>query len=262
MIYINKNINLVLQGGGIKGLAYIGALRYLEENYYQINYVSGSSVGAIIATLISAGYDSYELEDIVNSISYKNFATRNNLKEIIKKQGIHSIKDLENYIEKLLLNKGKRTFKDFKIGNNYKIIIITTSMQFKRIFVLPYDLRLLNIDPDSFPLSKAVAMSASMPLFYEPYILNGYKFYDGGLSDNYPSWCFSKAIALKLTKENKTLSSIKEKVFGSIKNNNEITEILIDTTGFKATDFKKGMDNRYVLYNRGYLSLKNYLEKR
>lgn len=261
MINIKKDINLVLQGGGIKGLAYVGALRYLEENNYNINYIAGSSVGAIIGSLICAGYDSYELEDIINKLSYKDLASKNKLRETFKNQGLHSIKDLEMYVDRLLLSKGKRVFGDFKVGNNYKIIIITTSLQFKRIFVLPYDLKMLNINPDSFPVSKAVAMSASMPFFYEPYILNGYKFYDGGVSDNYPKWCFSNALALKLSQENKTVKLIKNKIFGSIDNNNEITEVLIQTNDFKTTDFKKGLLNKYTLYNRGYLALKNYLEK-
>lgn len=258
---MKKNINLVLQGGGIKGLAYVGALRYLEENNYTIDYISGSSVGAIIGGLISAGYDSYELESIINNISYDALASKNNITEALKKQGLHSIKKLEKYIDYLLIKKNKRLFGDFKVGNNYKIIIIATSINFKRIFVLPYDLKLLNINPDSFPVSKAIAMSASMPFFYEPYILNGYKFYDGGVSDNYPTWCFSNALALKLSNENKAIKNMKYRIFGSINNKGAINEILIDTKEFKSTDFKKGLVNKYVLYNKGYYALKNYLEK-
>ena len=66
----NKEINLVLQGGGVKGLAYIGALRCLEENNYVIKNIAGSSIGSVIGALIIAGYNSYELESIVNSIDY------------------------------------------------------------------------------------------------------------------------------------------------------------------------------------------------
>ena len=258
---MNKSINLVLQGGGIKGLAYVGAPRYLEENNYTINYISGSSVGAIIGGLVSAGYDSYELETIINGLSYNALASKNNISDTLRKRGLHSIRKLEKYIDYLLIKKNKRLFGDFKVGNNYKIIIISTSINFKRIFVLPYDLKLLNINPDSFPVSKAIAMSASMPLFYEPYILNGYKFYDGGVSDNYPTWCFSNALALKLSNENKTIKKIKNRIFGSINNKSSIKEIFIDTKEFKSTDLKKGLVNKYVLYNKGYYALKNYLEK-
>lgn len=78
---LKKNINLVLQGGGIKGLAYIGALRYLEENNININYIAGSSVGAIIGSLIACGYDSYELEDIINNISINTLIKELSTKE-------------------------------------------------------------------------------------------------------------------------------------------------------------------------------------
>lgn len=259
---MHKQINLVLQGGGIKGLVYIGALRYLEEQNYEVNYISGSSVGAVIGSLIAAGYDSYELEDIVNNMPLDILINKNNLKDSLRKKGLNSIEGLENYVDNLLIKKGKRVFNDFKIGNNYKIIIISTSINFKRIFVLPYDLKLLNINPDSFPVAKAVAMSASMPLFYEPYKINGYAFYDGGVSDNYPKWCFSNALALKVSQEKKIITNLKTKVFGFINNPNTIKEVYIDTSDYKAIDFKKGLHNKYVLYNRGYYTIKNYLEKK
>ena len=66
---MNKKINLILQGGGIKGLAYIGALRYLEEKNYQIEYISGTSIGAILGALVASGYNSYELENIIDNIA-------------------------------------------------------------------------------------------------------------------------------------------------------------------------------------------------
>ena len=257
---INNNINLVLQGGGIKGLSYIGALRYLEENNIKIDYIAGSSVGAIIGSLIACGYDSYELEDIINNISINTLIKELSPKEKIKNKGLYSIKNLEEYLEKLLLKKNKRVFSDIKIGNNYKAIFITTSLKHKRIFVLPYDLKYLNINPDTFPIAKAVAMSASIPLFYEPYKLNNNLFIDGGISDNYPKWCFSKALALKVSEENKIIKKIKNNIFGSINNPNNIIDAYIDTNGYKSIDFLKGLKNRYDLYNRGYVSLKKYFE--
>jgi len=257
---INNNINLVLQGGGIKGLAYIGALRYLEENNIKIDYIAGSSVGAILGSLIACGYDSYELENIINTISINTLIKELSFKEKVKNKGMYSIENLEQYLEKLLLKKNKRVFSDIKIGNNYKAIFITTSLKHKRIFVLPYDLKYLNINPDTFPIAKAAAMSASIPLFYEPYKLNNNLFIDGGISDNYPKWCFSKALALKVSEENKIIKNIKNNIFGSINNPNNILDIYIDTKGYKSTDFLKGLNNRYDLYDRGYSTLKKYFQ--
>lgn len=252
----NKNINLVLQGGGIKGLSYIGAYRYLEENNYKINYIAGSSVGAIIGCLIACGYNSYELEEIINNLNPNIFLYKNNN---YKNFGLYSLEKVEEYLEMLLYKKNKRTFSDIKIGNNYKAIFITTSFKYKKIFVLPYDLRQLNINPDTFPIAKAAVMSACIPFFYHPYVINNNKFYDGGVSDNYPKWCFSNAIALKVGEENKIVDKLKEKIFGKINNNNQVIEININTSNYKATDFIKGFKNKYDLYNRGYYAIKYQL---
>ncbi len=255
-----KNINLILQGGGVKGLAYIGALRFLEENGYTIDYIAGSSVGAIIGALVACGYNSYELEDIINNIPIDIFLQKKEAKEQLKTKGIYSLEKLEKYLENLLLLKNKRTFSDIKIGNNYKTIFMATSLKNKKIFVLPYDLRLLNINPDTFPIAKAAMMSASIPLFYGAYNINNNYFYDGGVSDNYPKWCFSNAVALKIAEENKIIKSIQKKLFGSINNPSAIYEIYINTNGYHSTDFKKAFNNKYDLYNRGYYAAKNGLK--
>ena len=256
----NKEINLVLQGGGVKGLAYIGALRCFEEYNYTIKNIAGSSIGAVIGALIIAGYNSYELENIINSIDYNIFKKKNTFQEMIKTKGFFSLKHLEKYLSNLLMNKNIKYFKDIKIGNYYKAIFICTSFKYKRIFVLPYDLKLLNINPDTFPIAKAVIMSCSIPLFYESYNLNNNYFYDGGISDNFPLWCFNNAIALKVSKENKYHKILKQSVFGKIENNNQIKEIYIDTKEYKTTDFKTGFIKKYDLYKKGYISVKNCLK--
>ena len=107
----NKEINLVLQGGGVKGLAYIGALRCLEENNYVIKNIAGSSIGSVIGALIIAGYNSYELESIVNSIDYKMFTQRNTFQNFVKTKGVFSLKYLEKYLSNLLQEKNITYFK-------------------------------------------------------------------------------------------------------------------------------------------------------
>lgn len=256
-----KSINLILQGGGIKGISYIGALRCFEQYGYKIKNVAGSSVGAIIGALIIAGYTSIELEQIIRNIDYELLIGKSNISEKIKKGGIHSNKKLELFIENLLLKKGIKYFSDIKVGNNYKAIFITTSLKHQRIFVLPYDLKLININPDYFSVSKAVMMSASIPFFYEKFKVNNYTFYDGGMSDNYPKWCFNTGFALKVSNENSFIKKIRQTIFGKIDKNNYIHEIFIDTKDYKSIDFKKGLNNINDLILRGYFSTYNYLNE-
>lgn len=245
------NINLILQGGGIKGLAYIGSLRYFEENNIQIDYISSSSVGAVFGCLICAGYNSYEIEDIINDININILKPKRRIKESFKNKGMYSVEEIEKLLDRLLIAKGKKYFKDLKIGNNYKLIIMATMVKNHSLFVLPYDLVKLNINPDSFPIAKAVAMSISVPLIYEPYKINNISFYDGGLIDNYPIWCFENAVALRICNDYNFFNSFKRN-----NRNNKIKEIQIDTRGFKAFEFKKGLENKEELFKRGYEALK------
>ncbi len=263
---MNKPLNIIFQGGGIKGLSYIGALRYLDEQNIKIGNVAGTSVGAIISSLIAAGYDSYELEDIINHLPLSILLPpkkENKVRSMLYNKGLYSMNQLEKYLDNLLIMKNKRYFSDFKVGNNYKVIFITTCLKLRKIFVLPHDLSLIGIDPDDFQIAKAACMSACLPLVYEPYNINGYVFLDGGISDNFPIWCYPSSLALQVTNENHFENYIKKKIFKSHKSFNDANihhenVVKIDTKEFKAIDFSKGLKKRYLLYNRGYTAIKNY----
>jgi len=62
-----QKVGLVLSGGGAKGVAHIGVIRALEENGVPIDYVTGTSMGAIIGALYATGYSPDEMEEIVSS---------------------------------------------------------------------------------------------------------------------------------------------------------------------------------------------------
>jgi predicted acylesterase/phospholipase RssA len=62
-----KRVDLVFEGGGVKGIALVGALSVLEENGYKPQNVAGSSAGAIVATLLAAGYDAKSLGNILRT---------------------------------------------------------------------------------------------------------------------------------------------------------------------------------------------------
>ncbi len=70
MIYAQK-VGLVLSGGGSSGIAHVGVLKALEENNIPINYISGTSIGALIGAYYSAGYTPAEIEKIVKSEFFK-----------------------------------------------------------------------------------------------------------------------------------------------------------------------------------------------
>jgi NTE family protein len=61
-----QSVGLVMSGGGARGLAHIGVIKMLEENNIPIDYVAGTSMGAIVAALYSMGYTPDEMDDILN----------------------------------------------------------------------------------------------------------------------------------------------------------------------------------------------------
>lgn len=73
--YSQQYENLVLEGGGIRGIAFTGALKILEEKQVlpQIERVAGTSVGAIVGALISVGYSSDELRNIMFDLKVQTF---------------------------------------------------------------------------------------------------------------------------------------------------------------------------------------------
>jgi NTE family protein len=67
-----KRVDLVLEGGGVKGVALVGALAALEDQGYIPQNIAGTSVGAILGALLAAGYTAAELRDIMmNQLDFR-----------------------------------------------------------------------------------------------------------------------------------------------------------------------------------------------
>src|SRR5690554_5114155 len=63
-------VGLVLSGGGAKGLAHIGALKIIEESGVRIDYIGGTSMGAIIGALYASGYSAHQLDSIFSETDF------------------------------------------------------------------------------------------------------------------------------------------------------------------------------------------------
>ncbi|MDD4109465.1 MAG: patatin-like phospholipase family protein, partial [Prolixibacteraceae bacterium] len=81
LIFLNVNylsaqsVGLVLSGGGAKGLAHIGVIRVLEENNIPIDYIAGTSIGAIVGGLYAAGFSPDEIEELFRSDDFYFWST-------------------------------------------------------------------------------------------------------------------------------------------------------------------------------------------
>ena len=68
-----QKVGLVLSGGGAKGMAHIGVIRALEENGIPIDYIAGTSMGAVIGSLYAMGYSPDEMQQLISSDDFKNW---------------------------------------------------------------------------------------------------------------------------------------------------------------------------------------------
>ena len=176
-------VDLVFEGGGVKGIALVGAFSVLEEEGYAPQNMAGASAGAIVAALIAAGYGSGELKNIIAELDYNRFKDEaledrfplGAALSILKDLGIYEGEDFVEWMSGLLEARDVRTFgdlvrrEDVELRYRYKLQVIASDVTERRLLVLPRDAPKLGIhDPDDFEVALAVRMSMSIPIFFEP----------------------------------------------------------------------------------------------
>lgn len=192
----------VFSGGGVKAYSFIGALEVIEKKGITFERVAGSSAGALTASLIAAGYQSDELERLFLNMPLASFLQESSLSRMVPffkwislyfTLGLYKGDKMEEWISEVLARKGVRTFEDLKTGY---LKIVVSDLTLGRMVVIPDDLpRFYQMDGESFPVARAVRISATIPYFFKPYILKrGSKkrniLVDGGLLSNFPIWLF------------------------------------------------------------------------
>ncbi|WP_028548799.1 patatin-like phospholipase family protein [Paenibacillus sp. UNC451MF] len=206
-------INAVFEGGGVKGIALAGAVQAAERRGLKFHQVAGTSSGAIVASLVAAGYTAEEMKKIIMATPFSSFMQRapifntkiiGPLTRVFLKKGLYSGEALEHWIHQLLLAKGIRTFSDLKTN---QLRIIASDISDRKLLVLPDDIAQYGIDPKQLLVSKAVRMSTSIPYFFDPVIIRKAPdkrakkqafaeqfayIVDGGLLSNFPLWIFDK----------------------------------------------------------------------
>jgi len=188
LINTNNLDTFILSGGGVKGIYYIGILKYLEElNIIKnIKNIAGTSIGAFFGALISIGYTSKELADFVllfdlskiKNINFNNFFSffgldcGNNL-EII----------LEKMFEHKKFNKNT-TFKELYDTKNINLIITGACINNKRCYYFSH------INSPNMKIIEAIKISTAVPLYFNPVKYDNKLWVDGGIVDNYPIHIF------------------------------------------------------------------------
>ncbi len=195
-------IDGVFSGGGIKGIALIGAVEEIEKRGFQFVRVAGASAGAIIAALIAAKYTSKEIDQLLGELNLGILLDERQkiLPLAVTKWiflfwrlGLYKGNELENWLAEVLEKKGLVTFADLPPQT---LRVIASDLTNGRLLVLPDDLEKYGIDPKTFPIAKAIRMSCSLPYFFEPVKLKCRNetsvVVDGGVLSNFPMWLFDQ----------------------------------------------------------------------
>ncbi|PSA99698.1 patatin-like phospholipase family protein [Bacillus halotolerans] len=195
-------IDGVFSGGGVKGVALAGAYEALEEKGFRFARLAGTSAGAVIAAFIASGYSSKEIHALIEEVEGErlldqrySFLPLKMLQwvSIYWRLGLFKGDTLEKWIADLLRAKGVRVFGDLKKGS---LRLIASDLTNGTMIVLPDDLVRYGLNPDMFPVARAVRMSCSIPYFFEPIKLKTdtgtATVVDGGVLSNFPIWLFSK----------------------------------------------------------------------
>jgi NTE family protein len=198
--------DLVLEGGGVKGIGLVGAVLTLHRAGYVFPRVGGTSAGAIVAALIAAyqtrGVDLNQVEEDMRQLDYAQFMEENwaekhlgpigKTQALIVRQGMYATGFLTQWLTSKLDPLGIRTFADLKITDDehtglpprqrYRLVTHTSDLSRRALVRLPWDLPyylLRNADEaaladqiaviDSYPVVDAVRASMSIPYFFEPF---------------------------------------------------------------------------------------------
>ena len=190
-----QKIGLVLSGGGAKGFAHIGVLKVLEQAGVKIDYIGGTSIGAVVGGLYASGYNATQIDSIFRDTNFNNLIT-----DFIPRssKNFYEKRNDELYAFSLPVNK-------FKVGipvalskgmYNYNLLTrLTNKVRHVRDFnklPIPFLCIATDIETgeqvvlDKGYLPQALLASSAFPSLFSPVEMDGKLLVDGGVSNNYP----------------------------------------------------------------------------
>ncbi len=189
---------LALSGGGVRGASHIGVLLALEHEGLFPSYISGTSAGAIVASLYSCGYTPTEIKEIFLSDSYNiiDYNFKGLLKLLVspvtrkpaKLDGIIRGDKLSKKLAKLFEEKNIYNINQVKLPLAIPSVDVNYGKQTIFVSSLPNTLYPSQIDYlEDISLSKAVRASVSLPMIFCPEMINGKRMIDGGILNNVPA---------------------------------------------------------------------------
>ncbi|SDD34244.1 patatin-like phospholipase family protein [Kordiimonas lacus] len=282
--------NLVFEGGGVRGIAYAGALKLLEERGMMegVRRVAGSSAGAFVALLLSLGYSSDGLKDALKAMQFKTLEDKPNPIRVATHYGLYKGEVLYDWIARQVTDLGlpeSLTFADLATEGKRELKVFATDLTIRNTREFSAEQT-----PDASVVG-AVRASMSIPLMYAAWQFpdgkpNNHLYVDGGTVYNYPisafdgerditdstlGFCFTRgADSAPAHLELDNLFEFTKSLFATLLSAQAIDfdrdpeqvrrSVLIDDLGFKATDLDLSATNFDRLYTSGYQATQRYFD--
>jgi len=188
-------VGLVLSGGGAKGLAHIGALKVIDSLGIRVDYVAGTSMGAIIGSLYSSGYSGKQIDSIFKRVNFDDILTdytpraSKTLYERENDEKYAVTLPFDKFKVKLpsALSRGQNTFNLLS-----KLTLHVNHIEEFKDLPIPFLCIATNIETgqpvllDKGSLAQAIKASGAFPSLFQPVVINNQLLIDGGVTNNYP----------------------------------------------------------------------------
>jgi NTE family protein len=211
--------DLVLEGGGVKGIGLLGAVLTLADAGYTFPRVAGTSAGAIVAALVAAyqraGRDLHELEDVMRRVDYTRFEDGSVFErltgrlgegaELLLHEGMHTGQYLTDWLGPELERAGVTTFADLRLDDpgsslepyqSFRLVVHTSDLTRRVLVRLPWDYDQYGLNRDTQLVVDAVRASMSIPFYFRPVQIATNRgtatWVDGGLLSNFPITVFDR----------------------------------------------------------------------
>jgi len=215
------NADLVLEGGGMRGIAHVGALTVLQEHGYQFHRAAGASAGALVAAFVAAGVQPERMAHVMRSeLDYSRFREARGvarlglggrLAAILRDNGAFAGDRLRDWLRDTVKREtGVEHFGDLRLTGDpggaplledeqYRLVVVVADLSLGQLVRLPWDYRrLYGLDPDRQLIADAVRASSSIPFFFKPAKLawgdnqQASHLVDGGLVSDFPVDIFDR----------------------------------------------------------------------
>jgi NTE family protein len=208
-----KRADLVLSGGGVKGIGLVGAVVALMEAGYTTQRVSGTSAGSIVGSIVAAAAQGRkmspaEVKELALSLNYREFLDPGPIESVpligpsvalLRGTGIYRGDRVHDWVRSQLKSLGVSTFGDLAYDEpdlpperRYRFVVTVADVTMGQLVRLPWDYRrVYGVDPDEQRVADAVRASMSIPFYFRPASLTsaaGLKstLVDGGIVSNFP----------------------------------------------------------------------------